>query len=168
MNSITAEKLRSILSYSPETGEFRWINRASRRVLAGDVAGKLDRAGYRKIGIEKKHYRAHRLAWLYVHGEWPPAEIDHVNGNRDDNRIENLREATRSQNLQNQRRARSNSSTGLLGVCFDPIRGNWRAVIGIGGRQVSLGRHESAELAHAAYVAAKERLHPFFSVGAIA
>src|ERR1700719_1662744 len=103
LEAIDDDRLRELLSYDPETGVFRWLVRKRQNVKAGDVAGSFDGCGYCKISIDRRAYKAHRLAWLYMTGEWPPAEIDHINMNRADNRFANLRLATRHQNMANQR-----------------------------------------------------------------
>src|SRR4051812_40825019 len=103
---VTQERLKQVLVYSPESGLF------TRR---GRVAGTTYR-GRINIFIDYRGYLAHRLAWLYVHGRWPIGDIDHIDGNASNNAISNLREVSRSVNMQNQRRARSDSRTGLLGV----------------------------------------------------
>lgn len=101
-------RLQELLEYAPETGAFRWrVNRTS--VRAGTVAGRLDSKGYRQISVDGQRYAAHRLAWLYVNGEWPMHEVDHVNGIRDDNRIANLRDVARIINMRNKRRYRNAS-----------------------------------------------------------
>lgn len=153
---LTADRLRDLLDYNSETGIFRWKVRVARRVRVGDIAGSADN-GYREIRIDYTAYRAHRLAWLYAHGVWPK-EIDHINGVMDDNRLLNLRDATKSENQQNQRRAQSNNKTGLLGVSLR--RGKFQAQIMASGKNLHLGYFATAELAHAAYVQAKRRLHP--------
>jgi len=95
---ITQDKLKEILDYNQHTGLFTWkkIKKYSNRSV-GDIAGSLS-LGYVVIGIDKKIYKAHRLAWLYVYGEFPKEQLDHINGNKEDNRICNLREANQSQN----------------------------------------------------------------------
>jgi hypothetical protein len=128
------------------------------------MAGRRDRNGYITIRVDQVGYRAHRLAVLYMTGQWPEHDVDHHNGQRDDNRWENLRAVTTAQNRQNLRAARSDSTTGLLGVCLDrtALRNGHKpylATIGMDGRQIKLGRHATAEEAHAAYVKAKRALH---------
>lgn len=152
---ITVERVRELLIYDSETGVFRW-KVASTRVKIGDVAGS-DGDGYRVIRIDQRNYKAHRLAWLYVHGEWPAKDIDHINGVRSDNRIANLRDVSRSVNIQNLRRARSDNSSGLLGVSRN--RGRWRAVINLEGKRHHLGYFASADLAHEVYLEAKLKIH---------
>jgi hypothetical protein len=95
--TLTVERLRELLTYDPETGELRWrVTR--RRAAKGSLAGTLNRNGYRNIEVEQRCYKAHRLAWLYVTGEWPKETIDHINCKRDDNRWANLRQATTAEN----------------------------------------------------------------------
>lgn len=160
---LSQSRLLEVLIYDADTGEFRW--RASRRgVKAGAVAGCADVDGYRRIRVDWRIYRAHRLAWLYTRGCWPPAGIDHINGIRDDNRLSNLREATAAENGQNQRKAQRNNQCGLLGVTFDKGRGQWKAQIQIAGRGRHIGYFDAAEEAHTAYLAAKAALHPFNTI----
>lgn len=112
---LTQAKLKELLEYDPISGVFRRkINIGGAKI--GDIAGTDNGDGYMKIRVAGKSYKAHRLAWLYVMGRWPKNDIDHINGVRCDNRIINLREATRAENKQNTRKANSNNRTGLLGV----------------------------------------------------
>lgn len=139
MKRITAERLRELLDYSPESGEFRWRQSAGGWIVAGNEAGTLDiSSGYLRMIVDGHRDYAHRLAWLYVHGEHPPAEIDHKNGDRSDNRIENLRLASRSENGRNLSRKRNNTS-GVPGVSWDRRRSRWVAYVNPNGRKVSLG-----------------------------
>jgi hypothetical protein len=104
-NDLTAEKVRALLDYDPETGIFTWrVDRARRKIRAGDVAGSINGHGYVHIGIRGAHYKASRLAWLWVTSEWPKEDLDHINRVKDDDRWVNLREATRSQNAANKPR----------------------------------------------------------------
>ncbi len=157
MKTLTAERLREVLDYFPETGVFRW-KIARPGIAVGAVAGRVNGQGYRQICIDGRRYQAHRFTWLYVHDRWPMAEIDHINGIRDDNRLTNLREASRSDNTQNLRRAQCNNKVGLLGVTKS--LGKFQAQIKVGGKKLYLGTFETAELAYAAYVAAKRQFHP--------
>lgn len=157
---ITAARLREVLHYNPITGVFTWRVRTSTCVQVGDVAGGSGSGGYIDIRIDGRKHGAHRLAWLYMTGELPEHEIDHENTCRSDNRWDNLRDATHAQNMQNLRKAPSHNTSGFLGVSEDR-RGLWRAQIMVGGRNKSLGYHQTQELAHAAYLEAKARLHPF-------
>jgi hypothetical protein len=157
---LSAERLREVLDYDQETGIFTWKLPTSDRLKAGKVAGVL-RGGhkYPRITVDYQTHGAHRLAWLHVHGVWPSGEIDHVNGDRSDNRIANLRDVPSFVNMQNQRRAHSRSASGLLGAWFDKRTGRWAASISVRGKRRFLGRFSTAEDAHAAYVEAKRRMH---------
>ena len=154
---ITQRQLEKILRYSPETGVFVWVMKPNRRIRIGGIAGWLEENGYVRIEICKCRYYAHRLAWLYMTGEWPKEQIDHINGVRSDNRWANLREATRFINAQNQRNPRADNVTGFLGVL--PWRNSFQARIGLRGKSHYLGTYHTAEQAHEAYLQAKRRLH---------
>ena len=157
--ALTAERLRELLSYEPETGEFRWRVGRGGTAVAGGRAGCKQTIGYRRIGVAGRMYWEHRLAWLYVNGTWPSDQIDHVNGVKGDNRIANLREATRSENQGNLRQARSDSKTGLLGVHWNKPNKKFMAQIMFSGKQKYLGLFSTAEQAHQAYLVAKRELH---------
>ena len=159
---IVEARLREALDYEPETGLFRWKIQIASRV-PGDIAGNHTH-GYIEIGLDGVSYRAHHLAWLFVYGEIPDLLIDHIDGNRANNRISNLRLATQAQNLQNLRKSRG-KYTILLGVTYHKQAGKWLAQIRVNGRNKSLGLFDSAEDAHIAYLHAKREFHPF---GAIA
>lgn len=155
---LTAERLRELLAYDTETGVFRWRARPSRwsRIRAGNVAGCVKNAGYREVGLDSCRYRAHRLAWLYVTGEWPASGLDHENLNKDDNRWANLRPATVSQNGANRRLCSINTS-GFKGVNWDKQTRKWRSTIMVNGKTLYLGRFDLAEDAHAAYAEAADK-----------
>lgn len=155
---ILATRLRKLLSYDPTTGEFTRIKSSGGR-FAGSKAGCKNTAGYIVIRVDDRLYLAHRLAWLYVTGDWPQHDIDHINGERTDNRFSNLRECNMSLNLQNRRRANTNNKLGLLGVIA--LRNGYTASINVLGKQVWLGMHKTPEAAHAAYIKAKRKLHPY-------
>ena len=158
---ITQQILKELLNYNPETGIWSWrLNRKG--VRCGSEAGWINDSGYVLIGLDGRigrSYRAHRLAWLWMTGKWPSEQVDHKNGVRHDNRWENLREATREINCQNLRTAKShNRSTGVLGVV--PSGKRFSAKIAINRETHHLGTFDTTNEAHAAYVAAKRRLHP--------
>ena len=118
------------------------------------------RDSYIRVSIDDRRYWAHRLAWLYVHGTWPPRGLDHRDENKANNAIANLRPADKSQNGQNVTAARSSSKSGLLGASPDGS-GRWQASITVNRKQRNLGRYDTAEEAHAVYLAAKALVHPF-------
>lgn len=157
-SNLTPERVRELLDYDRDSGLFVWKAPNSNRTSAGNVAGTI-RHGYVLIGVDGRQRLAHRLAWLLVTGEWPTADIDHINGNRSDNRIANLRQVTRSVNMENQRRPRGNNSSGFLGVGWDKEKRRWRAQIKVNGVNLILGRFRTPEEAHGAYIAAKRKLH---------
>lgn len=149
--------IKSVLDYDPITGRFHWLQRVSQRSKAGDEAGYDTVFGYRGFRIKGKQYRAHRLAWLLAHGELPSSEIDHINGDRKDNRLCNLRLATRQQQQFNRKTPKNNTS-GAKGVCWDRIAKKWRALITRNGRNHFLGHFVQIEDAKAAYENAAARL----------
>lgn len=146
---MNADEARAILTYDAETGVLTWARRR-RKIVVGQRAGSLNPNGYRTIRIDGKCYKEHRVIWLMVHGEWPKCHIDHVNGITHDNRLCNLREASRSQNLANSCRRRDNTS-GFKGVASSPIKGKWMAYINKDGVRFYLGSYPTRESAHAAY-----------------
>jgi hypothetical protein len=158
-NGLTAERLSSILSYDPETGLFLWLESTSPRIRIGEQAGSKTQ-GYINIQVDGVLYRAHRLAWLHVYGEWPEKGIDHINGISSDNRIANLREASQSQNTANARR-KVTCQSGFKGVTL--YRNKWVATIGKGGKKKHLGCFDTPEAAHAAYSAAAIVTHGAFA-----
>ena len=157
---LTAQVLRERLSYDADGGGFVWKS-CSGAAAIGSSAGTLHRRGYLNICINGRKYGAHRLAWLYVHGQWPAGEIDHINGDKVDNRIANLRDVRHATNTQNIRRPyRTNLATGLLGVRrADTVKEQYSAGLSANGRYHHLGSFATAMAAHQAYVSAKRRLH---------
>lgn len=150
------------VQYDAKTGHFKWTDRPSNRVKIGDRAGTVNTAGYRVITIKGKPFYEHRLAWFVHYGEWPAQEIDHINGDRSDNRIANLRCATHSQNSCNKLRKNKH---GYMGV-YRRSNGKYRSRIKIGNRIVNLGTFDTAKAAHLAYERAKPKAHgPFARMG---
>lgn len=147
---LTAEKLRTLLVYENDTGDFRWIKAVPKRP-AGSIAGTDKGNGYRCISIGGKLYLSHRLAWLYVYGAWPSNNIDHINGDPGDNRISNLRECNQVQNSGNWKKAHKRNKSGYRGVYRISHTGKWCATIQIGGRSKYLGCFASPEQASIAY-----------------
>jgi hypothetical protein len=154
----TLERVKELLFLNEETGCFVWrVSRGKRH--AGTIAGCYS-YGYRLIKIDYKMYTAGRLVWLYITGSWPSDEIDHINGDKLDNRFCNLRNVDRSTNQQNMRVAqKSNKSTGALGVYVDKRNGKIYSSITANGRKYRLGYFDSINEATYAYIKAKRELH---------
>ncbi len=159
---ITQDRLRKLLSYNTETGNFTWLVTRRPQTPAGSRANFRNADGYVFIRIDRVGYMAHKLAWLYMFGELPAAQIDHINGMRDDNRIANLRLATPSENGRNRGATASNTS-GVKGVTWHKRDQRWQAQIGHNGYHVHLGYFTDLAAATAAYEAAASRLHGEFA-----
>jgi hypothetical protein len=156
---LTASRLREVLRYCPETGALVWIAKVSKRAKVGGIAGSVRSDGYRIIGIEGNKVLAHRAAWVFLRGEWPAWQIDHINGDRADNSAGNLRQVTHAENCQNVRRARRDSGSGLMGAHWIARLQRWRARIKVDGTEIHVGHFLTAQEAHNAYISAKRRLH---------
>lgn len=139
---VTQERLKELFDYNPETGNLVWKVRRQ-RIKVGGVAGRVDNQGYRRIRLDGRNYQAHRLVWLWHHGEWPKYEIDHINRVRDDNRIENLRDVSGSINRLNSDRP---NKTGLAGVVKNGS--GFQAKLNIFGETAYLGTFATPEEAH--------------------
>lgn len=155
---LTLERLKEALRYHPETGDFIWVNPPSKRVAIGSVAGSKHAKGYITVSLDRRFYRAHRLAWFYMTGRWPNAQIDHINGIRDDNRWCNLRDVSAETNQRNRTGVNRNNKIGLPGVSWAK-RGGWFARIWVDGGSKFLGYYPTPEDAHKAYLVAKRELH---------
>lgn len=155
--NITAQRLRELLHYNPETGVF--TNRVNRgnRGKAGEVTGTKRPGGYVMVGVEGRVYYAHRLAWMYMGGGWPEQDIDHIDGDPSNNRFTNLRDVSTTVNCQNMRRAKTNSRTGVLGVSRH--RKKYIVWICINKKRVYLGLYATEEAAAIAYIEQKRRHH---------
>lgn len=162
--NFTADWLKGRLHYDPLTGQFKWLVNVARRSPAGSVAGTFEARGYIRISIEGRKYLAHRLAWLYMTGEWPKNQIDHRDLNASNNAWSNLREATHGQNIANQG-ARKNNLSGWKGIYFRHKRRKWRAAIYIESRKVDLGLFACPAAAHLAYLLAAVRHFGEFARG---
>lgn len=152
--------LRRQLHYDERTGTlYRLLSRG--KVRAGDVAGSVPKKSkYSYLWLNGEMWLTHRVVWAYVYGVWPSKQIDHINGNRLDNRIENLRLADQCEQNQNVAKPRSNTS-GHIGVTFDKTSGKWQAQIRANGRYYMLGRRTDILEAAQLYLDAKRRLHTF-------
>jgi hypothetical protein len=143
------QRVMDLLEYDQKTGVFVRRIQTSNRIKVGDVAGSKDKNGYLCIRLDGKTYKAHRLAWLYIHGVWPSGEIDHINHQTNDNRISNLRDVSRSVNQQNKKTVRGYNKDG----------NRWKAQIRTAGKFKHLGCFGTEAEAHAAYQQAKNVMH---------
>jgi len=159
--SLTRARLSEVLSFDAESGAFTWRVSRGRSAKRGQIAGYARADGYSTIKVDGRRYYAHRLAWFWVHGEWP-SEIDHVSGNPAQNGKGLLRPATHSQNLANAKR-RSDNSSGFKGVSLNKRTKRWRAQITKDGVGRHLGEFDTPQEAHRAYVAAARRIHGRFA-----
>lgn len=168
------EVLRQLLSYDPDTGKLFWKERGpewfpngsqpeswNKRLAGAEAFTALNADGYKTGSLFNRSLRAHRVIWAMVSGGWPEGMIDHANGDRTDNRLENLRLATNAQNQSNKGPKRG-SLSGLKGVTWDASKGKWRARISHGNRRACLGLHETAADAHRAYRSASKEYHGDF------
>ncbi|HBZ17536.1 MAG TPA: Fis family transcriptional regulator [Pantoea sp.] len=151
-----------LLDYNQDTGVFTWNVAIGRRIKAGMKAGSISSNGYLKIKLNGKAYRAHHLAWLACKKEWPQQELDHINGDKLDNRIINLRLATRSQNNSNVL-LRADNSSGYKGVSWQLPNRKWVARISINRKRITLGFFATKEEAAKAYRLASIQYHGEFS-----
>lgn len=174
MRDVTVDEVRARLDYDPSTGIMVWRKRpgndhqtnAWNAKFWGKTAGSKAVNGYMEVGWVKDGARfrsfCHRLAWAHFHGAWPSKMIDHIDGDRSNNRIANLREATGSQNAWNTG-ARSWSKSGVKGVSWDKERGKWFASIFVNRKQIALGRYDNIDDAAVAYADAARRYHGEFA-----
>lgn len=160
---MTQEELKKILYYAPETGNFYW-KISNGQKLAWSLAGSLGVDGHIKLCINYTSYRANRLAWIYMTGEIPSnnIQVDHKNRIRTDNRWDNLRLATNSQNNRNRNLLKNNTS-GYRGVAFNKQANKWQAQIRYNNRRKNLGHFNTAEEASKAYMEAAVKFHGEFA-----
>ena len=151
----------SELIYKPETGAFYRTSNPAKEICNATSDG------YNRFKYKGAKYLAHRVAWFIHYGEWPTGEIDHINGNRSDNRIANLRDVCKQSNIHNQTRPQKGNKSGFLGVMWDKQRNKWAARICLDGKRKRLGSFDTPEEAHKAYVIAKELFHPSAPVNSL-
>jgi hypothetical protein len=156
---LTQKRLQELLIFNQDNGCFYWRKSPKNQIKAGSLAGKIEK-GYVRIKIDGNLYRGHRLAWLYVYGEFPDEQVDHINGVRNDNRIENLRKCNNAQNQQN-RTIKNNNKCNATGVDF--MKGLFRARITVDKKSVLLGLFKDVEKAKYAYLEAKQKHHAFYN-----
>lgn len=161
MKELTQARVKELLDYNPETGVFTWRFSRGGAAVAGGKAGSLNQRGYVALTVDCRKWLAHRLAWLYVHGNCPDG-IDHINGNCADNRIANLRPASQTFNLGNTRK-HSNNTSGFKGVTFCRSTGRWMAQISKDRKHTKIGRFDTPEEAHKAYCAKALELYGEFA-----
>lgn len=158
MPELAYDRLHEVLNYDPTTGIFTWKIKTAKCTQIGAVAGcKEKRIGYTTIGVDKCIHRAHRLAWFYMTGKWPVKFIDHINGQKSDNRFENLREVFEDGNSQNIRKPNKRNKSGFMGVIR--FQNKWRASVTIQGKTRRIGDYNTPEEAHQAYLKAKREYH---------
>lgn len=138
---LTQKEVKKYLDYNPDTGIFKWKLQKSNNIKKGDKAGTLYNTGYTMIGINKKNYLAHRLAWLYVYGKFPKNGTDHINRNKSDNRIENLRDVNQLENMKNKSKYKNNKS-GIIGVNWHKRDKKWMVQIQINNKKIHFGCFE--------------------------
>ena len=151
---LTQAELQSQLNYDPETGIFTWKISKSGIKKINQVAGNTDQKGYRRIKINQIIYKEHRLAWLYVYGEFPKIQIDHINRIKTDNRICNLREATTSQNGFNKELNKRNKS-GFRNVSWDKHHKKWKVTLRCNKKEIFIGTFKDIDLANKAAIEAR-------------
>lgn len=157
---VTQERLKELLNYDLETGVFTWRVDRNHLAKSGSVAGSINSCGYKNIWIDGKQYKASRLAWLYVYGVFPSNFLDHIDRDRKNDRISNLRIASRIENGQNLSIKKSNKS-GFVGVSWHKRTSKWTSQIMIDGKKIYLGIFDTTEEAAAARTKAKAVYHTF-------
>lgn len=155
---LTYEEVAALIEPDAD-GNLKWKVFRNNRAKAGAPINAKDKNGYTVARINRKQYLGHRIVWLLATGEWPKGDIDHIDGNPGNNRLDNLRDVSRSTNLQNQRKAHADNSTGFLGVTYRNREKCYLSRLYVKGRRYDLGQFPTPELAHAAYVEAKRQLH---------
>lgn len=155
------EILRQIVAYDESTGDLLWKRTWGKRIKGEKVGTEIGQEGYMRLKFSGRNYQIHRLVWLYVHGQWPSGFVDHIDGNPRNNRIENLREASQSENLANSRKSKRNTS-GFKGVSLAHNQ-KWRAYVSAKGKTHWLGYFKTKEEAFAARIVAASRLHGEFA-----
>lgn len=155
---ITYEELIKVLSYDKDTGVFTWICSPAQNVKSGSIAGSKNKNGYIEIKINRKVYKAHRLAWLITYKCFPKLHIDHINGEKDDNRLCNLRSVTQSQNMKNSKMQRNNTS-GVKNVSYDKQCKKWRVYVTVDNKRINIGRFDDIEFAELVAIEARNKYY---------
>jgi hypothetical protein len=161
---LTIARLKEVADYNPDTGIFIRKIRTSMNTKVGDKLGSLNNNGYMYAMIDYETFSIHHLSWFYVYGVMPMHCIDHINGIKTDNRISNLRDIPFINNMQNERKARVNSTSGYLGVRWRKDRSKWVATLRVNGKAKRLGSFDNKEDAYQCYLEAKRLYHPGFTL----
>lgn len=162
MKEITQERLKELLSYDPITGIFKRLKQINYKINPDKIVGSIN-DGYLIVKLDNKFYRLHRLAWLYAHGRFPENDIDHIDGDKQNNKLENLREANNSENGRNKPKFKKNKS-GHKGVCWIEKSQKWRASIALGNKKTKhIGLYENLEDAVEAFTLKAIELHGEFA-----
>jgi len=156
---ISQEELKQLLLYDPSTGKWKWLVKRGSKCKEGWFSGTKGKNDYFYIEISNRSYLAHRLAWLWSYGTFPVLDLDHINNNPSDNRLNNLREVNKCVNLQNQVKPHKNNKSGYLGVSLNKKRGLWEATIMVEGKNKRLGGFQTPEEASLCYLKHKEIYH---------
>jgi hypothetical protein len=152
------EQLKTLFTYFPASGNFYRKTSPCNSVKRGDKAGGKHMDGYHYIRFQGKPVGSHRLAWLFMYGEWPSEKVDHINGDKADNRIENLRLATQSENQLNRKRC-SRNTTGVKGVAVHSASGKYQVTLTVEGKKKHFGLFEDLETAELVARGAREKYH---------
>lgn len=160
MQNVTQARVRELFDYDAERGVLVWRISQGNRAKVGVVAGSKRKDGRCRVCVDGTQYLAYRVIWLHEHGAWPTGDIDHINGDCTDNRVENLRDVPAQLNAENRHRARADQKSGKLAGAYHSDGGRWKAKIVTNGKAIHLGCFDTEQAAHAAYVEAKRRLHP--------
>jgi len=141
MKNLTQQEIHYFIDYDPTTGICRWKNPLSPRVHKGDIIGCANKSGHLRIVLNNQHYLLHRIIWLYYYGVFPTYNLDHINQNPSDNRIDNLREATKQCNARNCPNPKNNTS-GVKGVVWNKANNNWRVGMHVNWKHINLGSYK--------------------------
>jgi hypothetical protein len=155
METLSAAEVRRLFDYMPETGKLIRKVRTSNRIKVGDEAGQRNTTGHLQCRVNGRLYLVHRIIWLFVYGSFPVGEIDHIDGDKTNNKICNLRDVSHTENMQNLQKSHRGSKTGLLGAHPHKATGKFAAAIRVNGKQIHLGLFATAYSAHEAYMNAK-------------
>ncbi|MCD8514634.1 MAG: HNH endonuclease [Burkholderiaceae bacterium] len=155
---VSVQRLRELFDYDDEAGVLYW-KVSYGKAFKGNRAGYVNASGYMTVGLIGEKFRVHRIVWAVVHGAWPKHVIDHIDGNKLNNRIENLRSVSASVNMQNIRKPTKANTSGYLGVYWSQRRGGWMASLSTAGKQTRWGPYKTAERASEKYLTKKREMH---------